>query len=248
MSKNFKNYLNVYEFEYTLPGSQEVIKFKPLITSQMKQLLQYEDETDPVKVSEALDKLIESSVITEGFNIDDLYLRDRFALLIEIRKKTKGENYEFQFVCPNEDCKSQIYNCIDLDKLETKTKEVDTGTIKITDDLEIEIGHLTRRDEKEAIANIENIESLSDSEKEYEHWVNVIASSIKSVTDPEGKDDDITFEDKKFVIENTPQSVLEDIGNWFLDNWFGVNFTYEIYCKNCGFKKTESIPMNQLFS
>lgn len=167
MSKKFYSYLNAYEFEYTLPGSGETIKFKPLTTVQMKQLLQYEDETDPTKVSEALDEMINAAVVTEGFDINELYLRDRFALLIEIRKKTKGETYEFQFKCPQ--CGSQVLTGVNLDNLEVKKKDVGSGTIDVADDITIEIEHLKRKDEREAIQNINKYEGMKDSELEFEH-------------------------------------------------------------------------------
>lgn len=246
MSKQFYNYLNVYEFEFKLPGSGDIIKFKPLVTNQMKQLLQYEDETDPIKVSEALDKLISSAVVSENFDINEMYLRDRFALLIELRKKSKGEYYEFKFKCP--DCGSQVLSNVNLDNLEVKEKDVDTGVINVTDEISVEIQHLKRKDEIEAINSIENYNSLEESEKEFEHWISVISSSIKAVISPEGKDEDLTFEDKRFVIRNTPQSVIDKIGNWFNENWFGVNFTFTMKCHNCKYSNKENIPMNQLFS
>jgi hypothetical protein len=69
---DFKKYLNVYEFETTLPGSGEVIKYKPITTGQLKKLLIYEDDDDPSIIEEALDDLITSSVISEGFDVTDL--------------------------------------------------------------------------------------------------------------------------------------------------------------------------------
>lgn len=248
MSKKFYDYLNVYEFDYQLPGSGESVKFKPLTTNQMKQLLQYEDETDPVKISKALDELISSAVVSEDFNIDELYLRDRFALLIEIRKKTKGEVYQFQYNCPNPECQSQVLNSVNLDELEVKQKDTDYGTIDVADNISIEIEHLKRKDEKDAVQNINSYEGISEAEKTFEHWTSVIASSIRKVVTPEGEDTDLTFEDKKFVIDNTPQSVIEKIGNWFSENWFGVDFEFTLKCHNCEYEKKESIPMNQLFS
>lgn len=166
-NKGFKNYLNRYEFEYTLPGTGETVKFKPLTTSQMKQLLDYENEKSIGAVIQALDSLIKSSVISENFNIDELYLRDRFSLLVEIRKKTKGEQYEFQFRCPS--CESQQYNVVDLDSLETKTMEVENGEIEISDGVVVNIGHVKVKDEREAIADLETMDFENDRKKEAEY-------------------------------------------------------------------------------
>lgn len=242
--KGFKNYLNVYEFDYTLPGSGQKIKFKPFTTQQMKKLLIYEDETDVKVVSNVLDELIKSSVTTENFDMDDIYIRDRFSLLVEMRKKTKGELYKFQFDCPK--CNSQILQVVDLDKLDVKSMDVETGTIQVADNVSVEIGHIKRKDEKEALENISG--ELTEKETEVEHNLNVLSSCIRSINTPDGKDEDLSFEDKKFIIYNSPQSVLDDIGEWFTENWFGIDFTFEMECKNCDFTSKESIPMNQLFS
>ena len=131
-------YLNVYDFETTLPGSGEVIKFRPMTTGQLKKMLVYENSTNPMVVEKALDELISSSIISEGFNIGNLYLQDRFFLLIEIRKKTKGELYKFNFTCPQ--CKSQSLQIINLDKLMVKTlpKDVDYN-IKLDDNFTINV-------------------------------------------------------------------------------------------------------------
>ena len=96
---DFRNYLNVYEFNTTLPGSGEEVTFRPITTGQLKKLLIYENETDPMVIEGALDDLISSCIVNEDFNINDLYLQDRFFLLVEIRKKSKGENYSFQYNC-----------------------------------------------------------------------------------------------------------------------------------------------------
>ena len=96
---NFKNYVNVYEFDCKLPGSGKVVNYKPITTGQMKKLLIYENETSPVVQEKALDSLISSSVIDKDFNINDLYLEDRFFLLVEMRKNTKGKTFTFPFEC-----------------------------------------------------------------------------------------------------------------------------------------------------
>jgi len=244
--KGFKNYLNKYEFECVLPGIGQTVKFKPLTTNQMKQLLEYEDENDLTKLSEAMDKLIESAVISENFDINELYLRDRFFLLIEIRKKTKGEVYEFQFKCQK--CGSQDYGQVDLDTLEIKKMDVESGSVKVGDEIEVEIGHIKRKDEKEAVNNFDNIKTKNEREKEVEYWTNLLAASIRSITTPDGTDSDLTYEDKIYIINNTTQATLEKIGNWFTDNWFGLNFEIDIKCNSCKELYKETIPMNQLFS
>ena len=68
---DFRKYLNVYEFETTLPGTGDTVKFKPMTTGQLKKMLVYENSTNPMTVEKALDELISSSIIgsTSSFGI-----------------------------------------------------------------------------------------------------------------------------------------------------------------------------------
>jgi len=123
----FYDFVNVYDFECELPGSKQVVKFKPVSTGQIKKLLTYENETNYVIQEQALDDLISSSVLSEGFDIMELYIYDRLFLLIEIRKKTKGEIIEFQIKCP--ECDSQSLNRVDLNELELAKLDAELNTI-----------------------------------------------------------------------------------------------------------------------
>ena len=55
----------MYEFDCTLPGTGQEIKFRPITTGQMKKLLVYEDSTSIQQVEEALDKLKRQGQIYE---------------------------------------------------------------------------------------------------------------------------------------------------------------------------------------
>jgi len=122
---SFKNYLNVYEFDSVLPGTGEKVKIKPITTGMMKRMLLYESATDEQgAIEDALDDLLKQCVITPGFEPDKQYLQDRFFLITELRKITKGNLYTFQASCPA--CKSQSSQTVDLTKLKlTKNKLLD---------------------------------------------------------------------------------------------------------------------------
>jgi rRNA maturation protein Nop10 len=116
---SFKNYLNVYEFDTTLPGTGAKLKIKPITTGIMKELLLYESATDePGKIEEALDTLLQKCVITPGFNVDGQFLQDRFFLITELRKVTRGNKYTFQATCQK--CNGQAQQTVDLSKLVVK--------------------------------------------------------------------------------------------------------------------------------
>ncbi len=129
MGSNFRNYLNTYVFETDLPGSGESISFRPVTTGQIKKMLLYETTNDPLSMEVALDALIEECVIKpENFKVSSLYIQDRFYLLVEIRKATRGATYMFQSECTS--CGSQTQQAVNLSnlpvtKLNKRIKTVD---------------------------------------------------------------------------------------------------------------------------
>jgi hypothetical protein len=88
VSYNFQKHLDVYEKIVDLPSSGEKIKIKPITTNQMKKLLVYENESDPIFGEKILDEILNFSVVNK--DVKELVLQDRYFLFIEIRKLTKG--------------------------------------------------------------------------------------------------------------------------------------------------------------
>lgn len=240
---SFRDHFNVYTFETVLPGSGEKLEFKPLTTKDIKSLLIYEDD-DYQKVEQILDEIITKSVTTENFNIDNIHLQDRFFLLLEIRKKTKGENYEFQFDCPK--CESQNYLVKDLDKLKVTTLEklgnINTE-VKLTDEVSINLWFITRGEEKEALEKVD----VNSSSKDTDYQFNILTQTIKAVNTPDGKEENLSFEDKQFIMDNLTTGNLEKINNWFEKNNFGTDFRVKKICKQCDYEETTMIPLQNFF-
>ena len=242
---SFKDYLNTYEFESKLPGSGEKLKFKPLTTKEMKKLLTYEGSEDYESVEKMLDMIIENAVIDENFNIDNLYLQDRFYLLVDIRKKSKGENYEFEYDCP--DCGSQNYISFSLDdlKVDYLSNDID-NKVDLTTEVSVYVWFVTRGEEKEALENRENYEK--QNRKEAESQLNILTQGIKAVETPEGKEENLSFEDKKYIVDNLTIKNLTNIREWYENNNFGVDFRIKRTCKQCGKEEEASIPLVDFFS
>jgi hypothetical protein len=240
---NFKNYINVYEFNCVLPGSDKEVNYKPITTGQMKKLLIYEKETSPVVQEKALDDLISSSVIDKDFKIDELFLEDRFFLLVEMRKNTKGKNFTFPFQCSK--CKKQTKIKIDLTKLKiVKLKDLKINPlIKLTKDISIELKHIIRSEQKE----LEKFLDLNTSETMQMVEIQLLgyAAGITKIITPDGEEESNVI-DKKWMIENTPSAVLDKIKDWYKKNTFGIEFTHTEKC-DCGKSEIIDIPLNNFF-
>lgn len=241
----FVKYLNIYEFETTLPGSGQLVKFKPLTTGQIKKLLIYEKEESIIVQEEAMDELISSCVISEDFDIDELYLQDRFFLLIEIRKKTKGESYDFTYKCP--ECKSQILNSMDLNGLNVVnlTEDIDNN-VAITNEIGVALRHIKRKDFKE-ISKVIDIKNKSELQINAEIETGLFAAGIEAIATPDGIEEDVDIVSKMYLVDNLPASGFQQIKDWYDDNDFGIDMVMKTSCRNCGHEEEQSIPMGSFF-
>ena len=243
---SFKEYLNVYEFQTVLPGSGETIKFKPITTGNLKKLLVYENEDNDVVIENALDELISSSVQNEDFDIKNLYLQDRFFLLVELRKRTKGNSYKFSYKC--EKCGSQTLQNIDLSKLPLKTLDSELeNNIQLTDTISVELKHVTRRDQTEAFSYIKEDKGMSTLQRATEMALFTHAVGIKNIITPDGTEEDVSIEDRKYLLENVSTGAYDAIKEWHVNNDFGVTFMFKIGCANCDNDQEFDIPLDNFF-
>ena len=241
---DFRKYLNVYDFKTKLPGSKKVVNFKPITTGQLKKLLVYENVTNPIIIEEALDDLISSAVIDEEFDIGELTLQDRFFLLIEIRKKTNGENYKFNYTCGN--CKRQSLQTINLDKLPFKKPKEDINCIiKLNDNISIKLDYIKRGNQKLAYSHID-IENLNDSQLITEMALVTNASGIEEIITPNETEANVSIVDKLYLLENISTEMYGLIRSWFDDNNYGIIFNTEVKCV-CGHKEKIDVPLDNFF-
>lgn len=243
----FLDRVNVYEFDCKLPGVNQDVKFKPVNTGQLKKLLTYENETNLLVQEQALDDLISSSVLSEDFNIDELYLEDRFFLLVELRKKTKGEVLEFTLTCPK--CNSQTLNRVDLTKL--TVKPLDPGVdkvVELSNDIKVTLRRLKRKHQKEIRPNMLP-RNLTPLQEQAEIQILYHACAIEKVETPEGVDDNLKITDKKYLVENIPTGEYDKIRDGIEAMSFGVDLSYTVGCNQCSYKTTVEVPIeNNFFS
>jgi hypothetical protein len=243
----FYDFVNVYEFTCELPGSGDEIKFKPVSTAQLKRLLTYENEKNFLVQEMALDEMISSSVLSENFSIDDLYLEDRFFLLVELRKKTKGEILEFTVTCPK--CKSQSLNRINLDEMpvESLNPNVDK-TVKLQNGIIIHLKHVRRGDQRQIRPNVIS-KKMTEIQQQAEIQTLYHAVSIDKIILPDGTEEgeNLTVNDKKYLIDNIPTGEYEKIKDKLDEMTFGVDLSYEVTCRSCEYKHKTSIPIENNF-
>jgi hypothetical protein len=241
----FYDFVNVYDFTCELPGSKETIQFKPVSTGQIKKLLTYENETNFALQEMALDELIKSSVLTEGFSIDDIYIHDRFFLLIQIRKKSKGEVIEFPYTC--RECGSQTLNRVDLNLLNVKEIDEDIDpSVELSRGIKVYLKHMKRKDLKE-IKPAHFKKNMTNTQLAAEYQTLFHACAIDKIEVPDGIDDNLRLSDKVYLIDNIPTGEFDKIREKVNEMSFGVDLTYTIHCMKCKKKMEVEVPIHENF-
>jgi hypothetical protein len=243
---DIKTFLNVYEFEETLPGSGQVVKFKPVTTGQMKKMLAYEQSDKPQEMESALDGLITDCVLSTDFDVNKLYLQDRFFLLLQIRGKTKGDRYDFQWQCPVCELEQPAFAVIsEMNVVEIQEK---TTLIQINESLSADFVFPTREMQIKAVEIVDTQQGLTDTEKMFEMGLYIYAQCMTTFHTPAGKVVP-SLDDKVTVINSVSSELFDSIKKWIEENDFGIEFLKEVGCisPTCEFSHIMEIPYTNFF-
>ena len=240
--------MNVFEFSCILPGSGKRIRYKPMTVKALKSMLTQEGDISSAEAfTEMFDKLFNHCVLNEDFDPTNLFVFDRYVLLFEIRKHTKGETSEFQLKCP--ECKSQSVQKIDFEDIEILPVPDNIDyTVRLTEDLSVTMKYLTRADELMVfeIAN-EECRGMSATEKETDTVIWTTAASIDEIVTPQGPQPGITLYDKKYLLENLPQPLYREVQEWHDKYKFGPDLQVKIKCPHCKHEAKQDVTNLDFF-
>jgi len=241
---DLSKYLNVYRFSTVLPGNGQKVNFKPISTFQLKELVSFDGDPD-----EALDNLINSCVIDENFDVRDLSLQDRFFLLVELRKRSKGEDYNINYNCVA--CKGQVIDTLSLNKLKTKKLENLNYVVKLDDNISVKLKLITRNINLESVRLSNQLVETGKHKQQDRNIDEIILGyllCITSIITPDGIIDNPEINQVLEIFEQGPASFYDDVVKWFNALDFGVNFNIEIKCPHCKNKDKIEVPLENFFS
>lgn len=243
--QNVVSSLNVYEFEEKLPGSKRLIKFKPITPAQLKIFLQNENVKDPEQLENIIDRVINGSVVSDDFDVDNLYIQDRIFLFLCMRIRSKGNILEINKTCKK--CGSQYSSSIDLTHIDCKELSDDVDyTIKINKNLSIEMQLLKRKDMKDIYAYIRKNKYKDEKERDINIAFVAYAASIKSISFDGKVNEDLSLEDKSYFLNNIAENIFDIIVKWNDDNDFGIKISFEDICPHCGYTEQVKITASEL--
>ena len=193
-------------------------------------------------------KLLESLVVDESINLDDILIGDKNALMVASRVLGYGKDYQFELNCPA--CGERNTDNVDLTKLGEKSIdhshlkggknefdfELPTSKRKITYKL------LTQSDEREIDAELKALKKISGGSNVDPEITTRLKRAIVSV---DGKSDTAyvnSFVDNEFLSRDSLA-----FRNHLLEITPDVDMNYLFTCELCDFDQEVTVPMTVQF-
>lgn len=249
------------QIRFVLPGSGQEIFMRPFTTKEQKAILKAMEKEDPELIGQAFDALIQSCVLSEGFNVDDLYSKDRDAILIRLRAESVKDDFTFKWKCEDEKCKSEndyvtTIDKINFDKLKNQNME---KTIELSDrnNTFLVVGMISRGDEKDMMSYVKrNSQGIKDGFSKAEILNGALASAIKGmivIEEIDGKEqkksfDDLSFNDKVAIIDEITMDDRKQIQDFISSiDKFGYDLDINVRCRKCGLQQTHTMEWLSFF-
>lgn len=197
--------------------------------------------TNLIQKGVAIDKLMESLVVTKGVHPDDLLLGDLNAVMVAARILAYGKDYPITVGCDR--CGSRFDHTVDLTTLETippkpgvvngeYTLELPTGAV-------ITFRLLTRGDEKKIRAEVEALKKLNNQvETDSSTTLKYLVTSVNGNRDPKTVRefvDSMMVRDAR-VLRKKAREVSPD-----------VNFDLNLTCSVCSSEVKARMPLGATF-
>ena len=231
----------VYSPDTTL-YNRETIKIKAM-TAHEEDILSSQAF---IKEGTVVNHLIKSCVTDKSFDVNDLILGDRNALMVSIRITGYGSDYGIIATCPK--CLHKNNINIDLTSLKINRlniKPLNEGENKFKFKLpvtkkEVVFKFLTMKDEIDKSISEKNMKNILNS-KINNTITNFLMYSIVSI-------DGVTDKNKlRHFIKNMPAYDSKALRRHINDNEPGIDMSSILECKNCSNKTEISVPITSEF-
>ena len=164
--------LNSPTYELEQPSTGEMIKYRPFLVREQKQLMMAQESEDETSIKNAMADVITQCTF-EKINPLDIPLFDVELLFLRIRSKSVVENVDLNLLCPDDE-KTKVTKTIKLEDVDVIMKEGHTNEIAITDKIKI-VMRYPRLDDMLGADEIEDIfkmvyrcvHEIHDGEKVY---------------------------------------------------------------------------------
>jgi hypothetical protein len=125
-------------YELELPSTGQEIKYRPFLVREEKLLVLALESEDSKQITNAIKTVIKNCIKTEDIVVENLPTFDIEYLFLNIRGKSVGEELEVNVLCPDDEV-TYVLTTINIDDIKVLKNEDHTKTIKIDDEIMIEM-------------------------------------------------------------------------------------------------------------
>jgi len=197
--------------------------------------------TNLIQKGVAIDKLMESLIVTKGVSPDDLLLGDLNAVMVAARILSYGKDYPITLSCGS--CNTRFDHTVDLTTLEmiAPTGEVKNGEyeMELPTGIQITFRLLTRGDEKKIRAELDALKKLNNQvEPESSTTLKYLVTSVAGERD------------RKTVREFVDSMIVRDaraLRKRVREVSPDVNFDLNLTCTTCSREVKARMPLGATF-
>jgi len=222
--------LDVPTYEIELPISKKIIKYRPFLVKEQKNLLMALESNESSTIQQNVRDILNNCTLTEGINIDKLPIIDVEYYFINLRSKSVGEIVETRYRCNNEVeekvCGNIMEASVNLQNIQPYREEEVSPEIQLTDKIMIKMKYPEFGIIKDSL-NMEDITEVT---------FNLISESIEHIFDGDQFYYAHEAEPGEMLefVEGLNQAQFEKVEHFF-NNLPKLKETVEMTCSKCGF-------------
>lgn len=193
-----------------------------------------------------LDKLLESLIVDESVNPDELFNCDRNAILFAVRRLAYGDNYDVTITCGR--CGKDNPTSIDLSKMDNRPFDFEKYP-RGKNAFDFQLPYLKRTitfkmlTKKDETAIDDELKGLLKVSKEITREVTTRLAHI--ITAVDGQSDTKTI--RSFVNNELVSRDSLALRKHIRENLPDIDSTFEFKCSHCGAERKEETPMGVSF-
>lgn len=222
--------LMVPEFETTIPSTQQKIRFRPFLVKEEKVLYMALEGKDAKEMGNAITKILESCIVTEGVNVKELAFFDLEFLFLKLRSKSVGEEVDLKIRhLDTTECSHYTDIKVNLDEVKVNFPEGLSDRIMLTDTTGIQLKYpaLNMLDKVTSSANTEDPSKVFD----------LLSECVVCVFDNDQVYDNFTKKEIREWIEGLSKPQFEKMAGFF-NNLPKVQHKVTYTCPKCGKEET----------
>jgi len=216
--------LSVPKYSLVIPSTQENVEYRPYLVREEKVLMIASESEDVNQIQGSLIDIVSECLNYNG-DIKNLTNYDLEYIFLQLRAKSVGESIEIIKECPK--CEHKTDVTIDITKAKlVNTKDNKDNTIKLEDNLSLELTHAT----------VGNTVKYEETDSDTEILIKSVATALVTIYYGEETYDanEASFEERISFVESLSTTQFQKAVDFLLDAPY-VLYKDTFTCSKCGY-------------